>query len=317
MFNLVLMTKYIRKNKKSFTVIKNSKNYGNFKSIDEAIFIRDLLIDCDWKLNKIDNLYYFNDLYIIVSIIEEKVCIISKYQKKPSQSQIENLIKKHKRNPNNSKYGLNISKIFDTFIIKKQIAGEEYIFGYYDNLEDATFIRDFLMDNNWNVNVFSQIEFDSENNFYKIIEVIEDKVYVIDCYKSKEYIDLEKSRMKFLNKILKHNLGLSNHEYIHELTDKIEYLEDKFKLKVNDSNWKLHQSENPLNDIIFNLTPWQKIVLDVIGEETSFEDIKKSLSGYTSKNFDKKVKKHLDELIELGLVSKDSEGKFSLISSVT
>ena len=310
------MTKYIRKNKNSFTIIKNSKNYGNFKSIDEAIFIRDLLIDCDWKLNKIDNLYYFDDRYFIVSVTDEKVCIISKYQKKPSQSQIENLIKKHKRNPNNSKYGLNISKIFDTFIIKKQIVGDEYIFGYYDNLEDATFIRDFLIVNNWNVNEFSQIEFDSENNSYKIIEVVDDKVYVIDNYKSKEDIDLEKSRMKFLNKISKHNLGLANHDYLHELTCKIEYLEDKFKLKVNDSNWNLQQCENPLNEIIFNLTPWQKIVLDVIGEETSFEDIKKSLSGYKSKNFDKKVKKYLDELIDLGLVSKDSEGKFSLISSL-
>ena len=311
------MAKYIRENKKSFTIIKNSQSYGNFKSIDEAIFIRDLLIDCNWIVEKIDNLYYFNDKYIIVGVFDEKVHIISKYTKKPSFKQIEKAIKKFNRNPNNSKYGLNITKVFDTFVVKKQIAGDMYIFGYYDNLEDAAFVRNFLMDNNWNINDFTQIVFDRENENFKIIELIDDKIYVIDKYKKESEIDLDKSRGKFLNKILKHKLGFSNHEYLSDLGDKIGFLEDKFNINVNDDNWNLNKSSNPLSDIIFNLTPWQKIVLDAIGDGTSIEEVEKNLSRYKSKNFTKKVKKHLDELVELGLVLKDSDGKFTLVSPIT
>ena len=267
--------KYIRKNGDSFTIVKNSKNYGKFTSIDDAIFIRDLLINNSWDLN-LDDTYKMDDYYISLGVIDGKIHILDKSKNRPSPERVEKLYKKRLRNPNNSRYGLNITKIFDTFIIKKQIAGDDYIFGYYDNLSDAEFVRNHLLENDWNVMSFSQIQLDTENNSYRVIEVIDDKVYVLDTFKNSDEINLDRCREEFLNRISKHKLGLAQYPHLEELTDKIPDLEKRFNIKTADDVWDLKNTQNPLNDIIFNLTPFQKSVYDAVDAST-VEDIEKSL----------------------------------------
>ena len=303
------MLKYIRKNKKSFTISKSSKSYGNFKTLDDAIFIRDLLIKSDWKPDSLETIYKKDDYYLVIGVFDEKVSIISKYTKKPSDETVEKQIKKFLQNPNNSRYGLNITKVFDTFIIKKQIAGDDYIFGYYDKLSDARFVRNFLLNHNWDVSQFGQIEFDEDTNTYKVLEVIDDKVYVIDEAKTPK-VDLKKSHEKFLTKISKHKHGLSNHDYLDELVDKIDYLKELYDVMPKDDNWNLDDISNPLNESIFNLTPWQKIVYDAIDEASSFDEIKKKLSRYKSKNFENKINKNLNDLCDLNLILKNKNGEF-------
>ena len=120
--------KYIRENKNSFAIYKSSKNYGKFNNLDDAILARDMLVDNDWNLDNINTkLIKTDNGYIIIDILDEKLCFLKKLKRKPDADEINEAIKKHKRNPNNSRYGLNITKVFDTFIIKKQIAGDDYI----------------------------------------------------------------------------------------------------------------------------------------------------------------------------------------------
>ena len=145
-----------------------------------------------------------------MEVIDEKLYLLAKYKSPPSDNVIDRLVRKFKRNPNNSKYGLNISKIYDTFIIKKRIFGEDYEFGYYDNLEDAQFVRNFLLDNEWNVAKFQKIEFDDETDTYKVVHVVDDIVYVLASFNSKDEIDLNKVYEDFLAKISKHKYGLSD-----------------------------------------------------------------------------------------------------------
>ena len=138
--------KYIRKNKNSFTVVKNSRVYGKYDSLDVAVFSRNLLVDSDWQLDDIpDEIFEVDGEYIVFKIIDDKLCCLGQFSEKPTSDAISKITRKKIRNPNNSKYGLNISRLFDNYIIKKQIAGEEYIFGVFDNLEDATFSRNFLL----------------------------------------------------------------------------------------------------------------------------------------------------------------------------
>jgi hypothetical protein len=208
------------------------------------------------------------------------------------------------RNPNNSRYGLNITRVFDTFIIKKQIAGDDYVFGYYDTLEDAEFARNYLMDNLWDINSFSQIQYDEDSKNYRVTEVIDDKVYVLGSFESKNDIDLDKIHAEFLNRIAKHKLGLAEHPYLDELTDRIPELERKFNTKAQDGTWDFKNTQDPLNDIIFNLTPFQKSVYDAVDDST-VEDIEKALIRFRSGNFTQKIQKNLDELIEKGLICKN------------
>ncbi|AMD16781.1 hypothetical protein TL18_01225 [Methanobrevibacter sp. YE315] len=294
--------KYIRNNRNSYNIVKNSKIYAKITALDDAIFIRDLLIKKNWDLNKIPETVKKDDNYLVLAVIDEKLHLLAKFKSKPDSETIIKLTKNKIRNPNNSKYGLNITKVFDTYVIKKQIASDEYIFGYYDNLADAQFVRNFLLDNNWNVNEFGEIEFDEETDSYKVIKVIDDNVYVIDSYDSKDEIDLKKSYENFLSRISKHKFGLASQPHLDLLKDKIPELEEEFDVKTKDDVWSFEDVSSPLNDIIFNLTPFQQSVYDSIDSNTSLDEIKKSMIRYKSKNFDKKILKNIDDLIELNLI---------------
>ena len=300
--------KYIRNNKNSYNIVKSSKIYAKITDLEDAIFIRDLLIKTDWDLNQIPTSIRKDDSYLVLAVIDEKVHLLARFNVRPDDESIERLTKNKIRNPNNSRYGLNITKVFDTYVIKKQIAGDDYIFGYYDNLCDAQFVRNFLLDHNWNVNEFSEIELDDETGTYKVVRVIDDNVYVIDSYDSKEEVNLNDSYEKFLAQISKHKFGLADHPHLDLLKDSIPDLERQFDVKTKDDVWSFEGASSPLDDIIFNLTPFQQSVYDAIGSNTSLDEIKKSLIRYKSKNFDKKILKNIDDLIEMNLIEKvDSE----------
>ena len=299
--------KYIRKNKNNFTVVKNSRTYGKYDSLDVAVFARDLLVSSDWQLDNIhDEIFEIDDGYLVFKVIDDKLFCLGQFSEKPTFDAISKLTRKKIRNPNNSKYGLNISRLFDNYIIKKQIAGDEYIFGVFDNLEDATFSRNFLLEHDWDVNAFGEIEFCDETDTYKIVEVFDDRIYILASYETLAEAEknLENAKSEFLNKIFKHKNGLANYPHLDILTDRIDELENDFQLKTQDDFWNIGDVENPLEDIIFNLTPWQKIIYDNAGDEFTFQQLKVKLKRYESKNFDKKIQRYLDELQELNLIEK-------------
>ena len=299
--------KYIRKNKNNFTVIKNSRTYGKYDSLDVAVFARDLLVSSDWQLDNIhDEIFEIDNGYLVFKVIDDKLFCLGQFSEKPTFDAISKLTRKKIRNPNNSKYGLNISRLFDNYIIKKQIAGDEYIFGVFDNLEDATFSRNFLLEHDWDVNAFGEIEFCDETDTYKIVEVFDDRIYILASYETLAEAEknLENAKSEFLNKIFKHKNGLANYPHLDILTDRIDELENDFQLKTQDDFWNIGDVENPLEDIIFNLTPWQKITYDNAGDEFTFQQLKVKLKRYESKNFDKKIQRYLDELQELNLIEK-------------
>ena len=250
--------KYIRKNKNNFTVIKNSRTYGKYDSLDVAVFARDLLVSSDWQLDNIhDEIFEIDNGYLVFKVIDDKLFCLGQFSEKPTFDAISKLTRKKIRNPNNSKYGLNISRLFDNYIIKKQIAGDEYIFGVFDNLEDATFSRNFLLEHDWDVNAFGEIEFCDETDTYKIVEVFDDRIYILASYETLAEAEknLENAKSEFLNKIFKHKNGLANYPHLDILTDRIDELENDFQLKTQDDFWNIGDVENPLEDIIFNLTP--------------------------------------------------------------
>lgn len=305
--------KYIRTNKNSYNIVKGSKIYAQIDNLEDTIFIRDFLVENSWDLDNIPDFIKKDNTYFILAVIDKKLHLLAKSDRKPVPSQIERLTRNKIRNPNNSRYGLNITRVFDTYVIKKQIASDDYIFGYYDSLCDAQFVRNFLMDHSWNVSEFSEIEFDDETGTYKVVSVIDDRVYVIDSYDSKEDIDLNASYEKFLAKVSKHKFGLASHPHLDMLKGIIPDLERQFDVKTKDEVWSFEGASSPLNDIIFNLTPFQQSVYDAIGSDTSLDEIKKSLIRYKSGNFDKKILKNIDDLIELDLIEKVNENHYKKI----
>ncbi len=314
---LPMSEKYIRHDKNSYKIIKNSRVFAKANTLEDAIFLRDLLSGKDWNLDNFTlEMHLSHDRYIAVAKIDEKLHLLGKFDTEPNDDELEKLIKKIKRNPNNSKYGLNISRVFEIFMVKKQIAGMEFIFGLFDNLDDAKFTRNFLLDNSWNVNAFGQIEFCDEKDTYKIVFVFDDMVYILgtfDDFKSAQE-NIRNCQKNFLNKIYKHKNGLASYPHLEKLTNHLSELEGIFQVKTSDETWQFRDDiDDPLTDIIFNLTPWQKIVYDSAGETFTAEDVKNKLKRYRSKNFDEKISRNLDDLINLGLIEKLDDGKFKKI----
>lgn len=312
--SIVMGEKYIRKNRSSFSIVKSSRTYARVSDLDDAVFIRDLLIRHDWNMEEFPQVGERNGNYLVFAIADGKLHLAGKHETLPDDITIKKQINEFKRNPNGSRYGLNITRVFDVFAIKKQIAGDDYIFGYYDSLEDARFVRNFLMDNSWNVNEFREIEFDEEAGDYKVTAVIDDMVYVIDSAASRDEIDLERSYEKFLSEISKHRHGLAHRPHLDPLKDRIPDLEERFQVKARDENWSfdgIGNEKEVLNQIIFKLTPFQKSVYDAIGKDSSLEEIEKALIRYRSRNFTKKILKNIDELAELNLITKTGDNAYS------
>ena len=301
--------KYIRKNKKSCSIVKGSHTFARTNSLEDAMIIRDLLVDIDWNLEEVPQSIKIDEEYWILTVYEEKVYLLAKYRQKPDEDTIEKLVKKHQRNPNNSRYGLNISRIMDTYIITKQIAGEGHVFGMYDSLKDAEFVRNFLMDHQWNVNEFGEIEYDEETKTYRAVLVIDDCVYVLDSFDDSD-IDLEKTYEEFLAKISKHKYGLANYPHLDRLKNRISELEEELNVKAADDVWIFGEGieeEDALTDIIFTLAPFEKSVYDAIGSRATADEIKRKLIRFKTKNFDEKIGRNLDVLIEKGLIKKVGE----------
>lgn len=296
--------KYIRTNRNSHTIVKSSKTYAKIKNLEDAILIRDLLVENDWDLSAIPQIIRDDENYIVLALLDEKIHLIAKYKTEPDAKTVDKLIKRHRRNPNNSRYGLNIARVFETFVIKKQIAGDDYIFGYYGSLEDATFVRNFLLDHSWNVNEFDEVNYCDESDSYKLVHVFDDKVYVLDSSKGDDF-DLKRTYQEFVSKLYKHKYGLASYPHLDLLAGDIESVENELGVKAQDDMWSfdnVSESESPLNQIVFNLSPFEKSVYDSISGQTSFDEIKKSMVRYKSKNFEGKIRKNLDSLIERGLV---------------
>lgn len=301
--------KYIRKNKKSCSIVKGSHTFARTNSLKDAMIIRDLLVDIDWNLEEVPQSIKIDEEYWILTVYEEKVYLLAKYRQKPDEDTIEKLVKKHQRNPNNSRYGLNISRIMDTYIITKQIAGEGHVFGIYDSLKDAEFVRNFLMDHQWNVNEFGEIEYDEETETYKTVLVIDDCVYVLDSFDDSD-IDLEKTYEEFLAKISKHKYGLANYPHLDRLKNRISELEEELNIKAADDIWIFGEGieeEDALTDIIFTLAPFEKSVYDAIDSRATADEIKRKLIRFKTKNFDEKIGRNLDVLIEKGLIRKEGD----------
>lgn len=299
--------KYIRENKNSCSIVKGSKTYARISNLEDAVFLRDLLVENNWNLDKIPDIVIKGDDYLVMTVYEDKLCLLAKFRKKPSPQTVSGLVKKHKRNPNNSKYGLNIYNAFGVFYIQKTIAGDEYIFGYYDSLQDAEFVRNFLLDNMWDVSRFEEINYCEDTDDYKVVKVIDDKAYVLGSYDSED-IDLNRCCEEFLSRIYKHRYGMASYPHLDSLKDDIHRLKEEWGVKIKDDYWDFQDVKDDsqaLNQIIFTLSPFEQSIYDSIGDGATFEEIKKSLIRYRSKNFEDKIKRNLDKLVENNLIVND------------
>lgn len=145
--------KYISKNGDYFIVIKyiNGKyqKFGVLKSVEDAVILRDALIENDWDINKIP----------------------------------KELLTTSNR-PSTDKRLHYISKIKGKYMVSKKIDGEMKTFGVFDTKEEAIAERDYLIAINWPV----EDEISEEEKIDEYVYLVEDEYIVKNVTDGEEKI---------------------------------------------------------------------------------------------------------------------------------
>lgn len=307
---------YIYEKNNRFRVIKsikgNNKIFGNYGTLEEAIFARDLLIGHDWNLDEIipsDNVIKFNDEFMVITAFKGALKFLNRFQtRNDAKENASKLIMEFERNPYGSKYGTYIYKREDYFDVKKKINNKDVLFGSYTNLNDATFARDLLADHDWDLTdilnegpvFFSQI-----HDKYVVVNVNNGKLMVIKYYEllTDAIVNAEDDIKN--NTKSKHRTGEKNIVFngklfaIHytQANKKVLYF-GSFSEKIDaisvrdiliEHNWDLSQiDENEIYDV--NGYYWKLHIFEgrvkVIGKYESLGFAKKDINNLSSVTFE-------------------------------
>ena len=161
----------IRNASKRFQIVKevngNNKSFGTFKSLEDALFVRDELVSDNWGMDKDKILFNLGIEEVDINIgqvgrkyavfkWEDSKCTIfgiyrsyrlaKKVKKKLISDTKNNLDYLDKHREKDTKF---IYRVNNYYRISKTIDGELKNFGHYNSLDEAISIRNELIKNNW------------------------------------------------------------------------------------------------------------------------------------------------------------------------
>lgn len=336
-------------NYKSFSIFKSingiNTNFGSFRSLYDAKFVRNTLMDIDWNIDNLEDIYYneFSDTYDVVGVYKNKIKILESFD---SIEDAQN----------------NLQDVLDRFEYKKMVFDEDYIqengnqfaihdsdskyFGSFKSFEDACTVRDFLVENNWDLTNFDYNSIYHINGYYWRFVKFKSYLRIVGKYENFDDAFLNQNNisdysLKDLtnpdNQYLEINRNIIKRKGKFEVTKRIDGQKISFgifdtrqeAIKARDefesNGWEIDYDENSIfndsyqdsfQEIVFNLTLWQKLIYDAIDKMDCdifyFDDLinHNTLRPYKRGNFNSKVEKYLNELIDLNLVRKIGDGSF-------
>lgn len=245
----------------------------------------------------------------------------------------------------------NVYKSGNRFKVQKYVDGKVRVFGIYDSEIEGIIVRNFLAENNWDVykindgdNVFK------EDDIYYILFGFKDRIYSLgkfetyeDALKNKDILIEKQKQSEIVSPRKERYIWHTKNGY--EVRKRIDGNMTVFgfyssrddaiaaREEFINNNWQdipensVFNEDNQdeldrLNEIIFSLSPIQKMVLDVIDsfDKATFtlDDLKNSksnLNRFILKNkADSKLYNILIEFIDLGLIKQIDEGTFEKLS---
>ena len=199
----------------SKTINGKQKFFGSFKDINNAIVLRDLLIENGWVESGIPkkffsdhsssnkskygkNIIFVNDYFKVNKQINGKRKMFGSFENVENALRLRDLLNKndwdktnipreflndHTNSKKELKFGKYIKFNYNFFRVQNTVNGEERNFGSFKEGENAAFLRDLLIKNNWNETeidkkFFSDYENVDRNKYAKNISRINDKFKV-------------------------------------------------------------------------------------------------------------------------------------------
>lgn len=329
--------------------------FGYYKYLEDAEFVKSLLTENNWDMDYFidNNIFRKDDVFYLIKTIRGKIRVLGLFSSRhEAHNNADSLISEAEEyygRLSESEYGKYIYKKYNDFIVQKFHNRKSIIFGKFDNIDKATIVRDILMDNEWDITVINK-----ENNIFKVnnkfhilfeyegsISYLGEFLSFDEANSKKDNLISEKiSSIKNINskqnrhrrrniwttkdgfEVFKNSDGNMVSYGIYPTIEEAIEARDKFEANgwvgdfdedslMNDLN-----TDNKLNEIIFKLTPWQKIVFDSIdslGKEIfELDDLKQFESNFKRfapvNKIESKVLKNLDDLSNLNLIEKMDGG---------
>lgn len=168
--------KYVLKEGNKFVIRKSvdgvPKRYGVFKNLDEALVVRDSLIENNWNMSddrilsnlgieelkgKDENIGKIGRSYTVFKWDGSRCTLFGFFNNHRDAVKVRDKLSKSYWNSEsagiNFKDTKHIVKVGNSYRISKMISGELNHFGHYKTLEEAIEIRDKLIENNWDKNI--------------------------------------------------------------------------------------------------------------------------------------------------------------------
>ena len=334
---------YIYKNNYgSFIISKSIKGtnriFGYFKELNDAKFVKAILIESSWNVNDLNHIYFnqFNSTYDIIGVYNNVVRILDSFDS------LEDAL-------------INLEDVLNSFEEKKMIWDEPFInrngnllsvhgpdsnyWGSFKTFEDACSARDFLIDIDWNLSKVNYQDIHEYNGYFWRFAPYGNYIKIVAKYTSFDDAFLNQNN---LSDFSLNDLNNPDNQYdpinrhIWKKGDKFlilkriggqiidfgSYSTKEEAIRARDEfeadNWTVTHDKDSVFydedyddsffDIVSSLSLWQKQIYDSIdkmdGDTFVFDDLLESrnLRHYKHGNFESKVHKYLNELIDLGLV---------------
>lgn len=176
------------------TINGKLKVFGSFKYLGNAVRLRDLLIESDWTESAIpeelfkdyspsnrgsEYIICRNNLYKVHKLIDGKQKNFGSFKEKSNAIRLRDLLIENNWDDSNiperffsdyegykkrNRYGKNIALVNKYFRVYKIVDGKRKYFGSFKNVENASSLRDLLIENDWDESKIPSQFFADHNN---------------------------------------------------------------------------------------------------------------------------------------------------------
>lgn len=147
--------KYIVKNGNYYAIMKDNEKYGTYRRLEDALYERDRLIECDWdwedslELPEKDNPYLKMKLPRFVHEYSYIYHVAQTYRVFKGAEYKGTFNTKTDAYAYAEEIGGRVATTNKRYRVAKRVNGKSVYFGQYATLEEAIKRRDELMENGW------------------------------------------------------------------------------------------------------------------------------------------------------------------------
>ena len=323
------------------------KYLGGYKNYEDAVFVRNILEENDWNVENLNSIYYdkISGTFKIILIENNMVRVLDSfdsYQEAKYNMDYTYYTHRNKAFLKNDK-----SYIWENnnlFSIYRNMNNKKTYYGSFRLIEDARAAMNILQNHNWNVNSINLDRIYKIGDYHWVFYLPENYLKVIGKYDSFKDSYLEENNKSLYCKDDFNKKEVNEDRFVYPRNDggyviikKIQGTQVSFgtydsliaardaRNEFENEGWNYYidddsifgdEYDNSFEKLLHNLSRWQKILFDAIcdidKEVFSFDEVKNNsyVSRYNLKNLDKKLDKHLSELVDIKLIKKVDENRY-------